>query len=129
MAGSSKTDQERRFDFSRPLSECKPQDCDEVTGCAGDDEEVPEEVAIAKPYGREKSDPRGVSNSAGQEPEQRIQRPGQRQDLRPVQHHGAGSSAQRGLVRARGRRTTSREGLRVRQVTWPRAAPPSQPLD
>ena len=47
------------------LYEREPEDCNEVTGCAGNDEEVPDKVAIEEAFGREKSDTRGVSYAAG----------------------------------------------------------------
>ena len=44
---------------------CVPEDREEVAGSSGGDEQMPDEMAITELLGQIKSDPAGVSESAG----------------------------------------------------------------
>jgi hypothetical protein len=44
---------------------CVPEDSEEVAGSTGGDEQMPDEMAITELFGQVKSDPAGVSESAG----------------------------------------------------------------
>ena len=44
---------------------CVPEDSEEVAGSSGSDEQVPDEMAIRELLGQVKSDPAGVSETAG----------------------------------------------------------------
>jgi len=45
-----------------------PEDCNEVTGCPGDNEQMPDEVGVAHPLGREESHSHRVGETTRQEP-------------------------------------------------------------
>ena len=47
---------------------CVPEDGEEVAGGSGGDEQMPDEMAIRELLGQVKSDPTGVSESAGGQP-------------------------------------------------------------
>lgn len=48
---------------------CVPEDGEEVAGSSGGDEQMPDEMAITELLGQVKSDPAGVSESAGGQPQ------------------------------------------------------------
>jgi len=48
---------------------CVPEDGEEVAGGSGGDEQMPDEMAIRELLGQVKSDPTGVSESAGGQPQ------------------------------------------------------------
>ena len=66
LATSAKDAKARRKEA--PLG-CVPEDGEEVAGRSGGDEQMPDEMAIRELLGQVKSDPAGVSESAGGQPE------------------------------------------------------------